>query len=323
MGAFLLQGVPIRLLPRGPSLWTRHFHTIGIQERKRRGPRGHILSTLDPELLKCEDVLDLSQKKNISIRFPGSEGSGMRLRYHARKLPFPPDSRGFLYYHSGTPAAPLDGSLRFRLTSDNIPLSFPHGRDLLAPWGLPWQITLAQIACIADYGVIRDQLIHDDLATAGQLSRCRSIFHETSKTFARYTLFHLGSTFLVNFSAALCFTTVGDTLYKVKLYPFRERVRNTSKKCFPWSGSAVARFEPSTLAEHTGRRVVHLRIVKIIQPVAPTIEGHKGRLVKPEAGQLLVASFRDGDPEPWAYDIDRKTEPALALRVLWDKLGLP
>ncbi|KAJ7110671.1 hypothetical protein C8R44DRAFT_633906, partial [Mycena epipterygia] len=90
---------------------------------------------------------------------------------------FPPHSRGFLYYHSDAPAGSLEGSLRFRVTSDNTPSLFPRGQDLLAPWGLPWRIILPQIACHPKYARIREQLLRENLATEGQLSHHRDIFH--------------------------------------------------------------------------------------------------------------------------------------------------
>lgn len=139
----------------------------------------HILSTLNPKLLKFKDGLDLSWKKSISIRFPDSNGPGARLWYSQSGqdgVPFPPDSSGFLYYNSEAPAGALERSLRFRLTSNNTPSSFSGGQDLLAPSGLPWRVTLPQIACYDLYPRIREQLLHENLATEEQLSQCRNIF---------------------------------------------------------------------------------------------------------------------------------------------------
>jgi hypothetical protein len=86
------------------------------------------------------------------------------------------------------------------------------------------------------------------------------------------------------------------------------------------SGSGVARFEPSTDPEYAGRRVVHLRITKIGNPVSITEET---TLLKPEAGQLLVRPSHSRI-EPWAYDIDASnTVAATALRALWDNSRIP
>jgi hypothetical protein len=84
------------------------------------------------------------------------------------------------------------------------------------------------------------------------------------------------------------------------------------------SGSAIVRFEPSTSPEYAGRRIVHLRIVKLLTPVSSVVDGNPRRfVVKPEEGEL-VAHFRDGEPHVWAYNIDDTGKVAAALRTLWD-----
>ncbi|KAJ7110681.1 hypothetical protein C8R44DRAFT_883801 [Mycena epipterygia] len=352
MSAFARQRPPTCLLARRASSRSRiRNYTAGMplgslelerKERKRPGRSPHIVPTLIPKHRKLDDLLDLSQRKSITIRFPGADGPGVRLRYSETGgcIPFPAHSRGFLYYHSVPPAGPLEGSLRFRVTSDNAPSSFHRGQDLVAPWGLPWSITLPQIVRHTRYHKIRDQLLRENLATEAQLSHCRDIFQDVRTISPQYTLFRLDSTFLLNFAAPMWLTAVGDALHTVRLHPFRDLVLdNTDETYFPWSGmsyaaiyecvpicflgSAAARFEPSNRAAHADRRMVHLRIVKIVEPVVSTVKGYNGRVIKPEEGQLLKVTFRGRLPEPWTYNIDRETEPALALRVLWDKSGLP
>ncbi|KAJ6546056.1 hypothetical protein DFH09DRAFT_1088014 [Mycena vulgaris] len=90
-------------------------------------------------------------------------------------------------------------------------------------------------------------------------------------------------------------------------------------------GSAVARFEVSTLPQHAGRRVLHIRIVKILQPVACSVAGYEGRVVRPKEDHLLTVRFHGGPPEAWAYDIHtppKNATPdfrvAAVLRVLWN-----
>ncbi|KAJ7110622.1 hypothetical protein C8R44DRAFT_800346 [Mycena epipterygia] len=314
-----LRGAPIRLVIRGTSskVFIRSYG-LGKSGLERR-----IISTLDPKLLEPGDILEMSHKKTARINFPGSDtrGLGALLIYVQTKdgrLPFPPNSRGFLYYHSEPPASPLESSVRFRLAPDNTPSSFLHGQDLLTPWGLPWRILLPQIACHAEYTKIRQQLQHEDLATSEQFSQCRDVFHG-HRIHPEYTLFRLDSTFLVNFSGKIHITTVGDVLHSVYLEPHRDEGYNSH---FCLSGSAHARFEPSTRPEHAGCRVVHLRILKIVEPVAFTMEGYAGRVVKPKEGELLTVSVRGSVPEPWAYDIDLKTKHGAALRALWDKSGV-
>ncbi|KAJ7110672.1 hypothetical protein C8R44DRAFT_883795 [Mycena epipterygia] len=82
-------------------------------------------------------------------------------------------------------------------------------------------------------------------------------------------------------------TAVGNVLHTVDINPFRD---SEAGNVLPWSGSAAARFEPSTDAKHAGRRILHLRIVKIIQPVTSTVKGYTGKVIKPEEGRLLNRS---------------------------------
>lgn len=72
-----------------------------------------------------------------------------------------------------------------------------------------------------------------------------------------------------------------------------------------------------------GRRIVHMRIVKITKPVECTVENYTGRVFKPEEGELLVVSSYNRSPKPWTFSMDHRTKPAAALRVLWDKSELP
>ncbi|KAJ7110574.1 hypothetical protein C8R44DRAFT_883708 [Mycena epipterygia] len=323
MGAFVLVGSPIRRLPNTCfRAFIRRYETrVRVRDdRSGRFKPRIIISTLNPMLLESGDVLDISSQKCITICFPAST-SGTKLSYlwtNGGLLPFPPRSRGFLYYHSESPS-PLQASVRFRVTPDNTPSSFSRGQDLLAPWGLPWQITLPQIGHHAGYPKILQQILHENLATEEQLSQCREVFRN-HLPYHRYTLFRLDSIFAVNFASNLTLMVVGDSLHPLKLEPFTYR---SCKRHTPWTGSALARFEASTRPEHTGRRVVHLRIVKITQPVECTMENYTGRVLKPEEGELFVVSSYNRAPEPWAYDVDAKGTCAAALRVLWHNSGLP
>ncbi|KAJ7079189.1 hypothetical protein C8R44DRAFT_654200, partial [Mycena epipterygia] len=229
-------------------------------------------------------------------------------------------SRGFLYYHSEPHAASLEGSVRFRITPDGTPASFLRGQDLLAPWALPWQITLLQIARFPKYARIQEQILRENLAKEGQLAHCRNIFRE--RISPQWMLFRLDSPFAVNFSAQISSPPFAARNLQESL-TWSGTLHSSSYQPSSWTsllGSAVARFEPSTRPEHAGRRVIHLHIVKIAAPVACTA---KGRMLEPKEGQLLTVSDNRRAPAPWRYDIDRKTDAAFALRVLWNKSGLP
>ncbi|KAJ7664857.1 hypothetical protein B0H17DRAFT_295631 [Mycena rosella] len=312
---------------------TRHPHTSSLCRRYSNAAteiapqsRWNIrnVSTLTPSLLTPADYIDLSGKARAAVHFPTSETHDFFPYTSAGNIPFPKHSRGFLYYQSDAHAGPLEGSIRFRLTPDNSPASFPRGQDLRAPSGFPWQILLPQVACRDHYTFIGAQLVHEKLITLDQLSRCRAVFASRARMAPQHTVFRLDSPFYVNFAKHLTVTVVGDQLHDVNLgYLFW--VREYSQKYFPWTGSAIARFERSTLREHAQRRAVSMRIVEILTPVTPTrdLQSARSRIIRPEEGQLFTVC-PNGPLDPWAYEIDSNpTKTADALRVLWDNSSTP
>ncbi|KAF8148782.1 hypothetical protein K438DRAFT_1866824 [Mycena galopus ATCC 62051] len=325
----------LRILGTTPPRFFRHarqcyaIHTEATPSPRHRLPTRilHSISTLNACLLTTADHLDISGRIYVTVRFPKSRAGLKASFFYERRridgsyprIPFPSESTGFLYYYRDPHAAPLEGSVRFRITSDNLPSSFVHGQDLLLPSGAPWQIMLLQVAMRAEYSRIRDQLLEEDLVTPEQLAQCRQIFSHRP-TFSETTLFRLNQSFPVNFGGEITLTVVGEELHVMRSQCFRARTFRGNIYS-PWAGSALARFEPSTSSEHAGRRIVHLRITKIITPVSCTMDEkeYQGRVLRPEEGQLLTVSFRGGPPKPWSYDIDdQNNHSAAALRVLWD-----
>ncbi|KAJ7663398.1 hypothetical protein DFH06DRAFT_987072 [Mycena polygramma] len=287
--------------------------------------RSFLISTLNPAALKPDDYVDLSHRRRLSFRFPNSrKGTRAIVRYYKKNdgqnirtpiVPFPPHSSGFLYYHRTPNAAPLEGSIRLRITPDPTPSSFQIGHDLSLPSGVPWQLLLLQLASQKLRTRFCDQLVDENLVPPQQLAKCRAL--PSTLIYPPLTLFRLDQPFPLNFGSTILLTLVGHALHKLRLCLFY--ADKDGAQCHPWTGSAVARFEPSTLPEAAGRRVVHLRIVKITTPVLCNLEkNYTVRLTKPEEGQLLLR--RSGDAEtPWAYDIDAKnSDTSLAFRALWD-----
>ncbi|KAJ7240133.1 hypothetical protein B0H12DRAFT_1074841 [Mycena haematopus] len=306
------------------------IHTEASEPLHARAPVGrpqHLISTLDPSRLTSRDYIDLSRREFFTIRFPTSYGTQKgQLRYQSdgpyRQIAFPPQSTGFLYYHRDPDGAPLEGSIRFRITSDNSPSSFIHGHDLRMPSGRLWQIILFQVVCAVQYVRLRKHLLAENLVTEDQTALCARLCAsiDRRKIYADGTLFRLTQEFEVHFTSDISLTIVGETLQSLRWRLFR--AKHDGKNIPVWSGSALARFEPSTNPEHAGRRVVCLRFVKISTPISCRVKRYKGRIVKPEEGQLLTLCLRGGAPAPWSYDIDANdTAPASALRALWDSSG--
>ena len=85
-------------------------------------------------------------------------------------------------------------------------------------------------------------------------------------------------------------------------------------------GSALARFERSTLPDHEGTRTVVLRFLKIITPVKCVIPLYDGYIVSPKEGELHRRSWKarkNLNPRAWSADID-KSVLFRGLQLLWD-----
>ena len=89
-------------------------------------------------------------------------------------------------------------------------------------------------------------------------------------------------------------------------------------------GSALARFERSTLPDHKGTRTVGLRFLKIITPIKCLIPFYDGNIVQPEEGKLhrrISQSPYKTDRRAWSVNIDdkgKKSSLAQGLQLLWD-----
>ena len=83
-------------------------------------------------------------------------------------------------------------------------------------------------------------------------------------------------------------------------------------------GSALVRFERSTIPDHKGTRTVVLRFLKIITPVECVIPHYAGKIVQPEEGELH-RRMRKTVPLVWSIDIDKdESVRARGLQLLWD-----
>ncbi|KAF7344833.1 hypothetical protein MVEN_01644600 [Mycena venus] len=316
-----------------------------------------IISTLNPDLLLPTDYLDLSRLDSKAIRFPTSQrGSWLSIAYNANPsqgakppISFPDKSAGYLYYDRPQDAAPLEGGVRLRVVvpskaaaaSPRSPSStFHHGHDLLTPIGLPWQISLPQIACSARYAVLLAELLAEYLATENQLAQCRAIFAEGRRwrVEPESTVFRLGQPFPVNLAEGIDVTVIGrDALHRLWMPDvFRVSSKeegepyNRAQSYAPWAGTALASFEPSSTPADSDprRRIVHLRFTHIspFTPIKTNMKNgaHFKGILKPRAGTFLTRTRRGGRaPVRWGCDIDvdsadGKGKVGEALRMLWD-----
>jgi hypothetical protein len=94
-------------------------------------------------------------------------------------------------------------------------------------------------------------------------------------------------------------------------------------------GSALARFERSTLPDHKNTRTIVLRFLEIITPVKCAVPLYDGRIVVPKEGELYRRSRTQKaidilNPPVWSIDIDNtiatkgKGNKIQAFQLLWD-----
>ena len=87
-------------------------------------------------------------------------------------------------------------------------------------------------------------------------------------------------------------------------------------------GSALARFERSTLEKHKGTRTVVLRFLEIITPVKCVMPLYDGHIMRPKKGELYRRSPQNSiiiKNQVWSVNIDkprRGVKPGFLL--LWD-----
>ncbi|KAJ7775474.1 hypothetical protein B0H16DRAFT_1507533 [Mycena metata] len=287
------------------------------------GPRGPgrparpFISTLNPLLLEPSDYIDLSGIQYKRVHFDPFDPRAPRSRRWIFYLqtgkggisPFPDHCAGFLYYHS-VPGAAIEGSLRFRIAADATRSSFSRGHDLLLPSGVLWQRLLPQLTR-PHYKHFCNQLLHEDLVTPQQISQCREIFGDRDIQ-PSLTLFHIGQEFPISLDlATLTLTGVGESLHRRIVIPLPSYFDPGV-----FTGSLIARFEPSTVGGH---RIVQIRITKIITPIVCTVPDYRGRIVEPKEGQLLTVKVNPvgHQPGPWKYDLERESALGRGLRALW------
>jgi hypothetical protein len=141
------------------------------------------ISTLVPERLCPEDLLDWSGLKTASCAVDNSSQPSSRLvytsSYHEQKgktwIPFPSNTRGFLYCHVPDPDHPAATEVRFRLIpelTDNPRTAFELGGDLLLSPAIPWRLHATAIARSQNrYVSLATLLLRDGLVSQDAMSQ--------------------------------------------------------------------------------------------------------------------------------------------------------
>ncbi|TBU54995.1 hypothetical protein BD310DRAFT_951062 [Dichomitus squalens] len=327
------------------------------QPERRLSRQYRIVRTLDPTKLTPSDYVDFSEKfiprVNIVTQSSHPEDATNLLpqRLSAgviatgfRDRRFPPNTAGFLYYHTPPYSPPLAGEVRFRVTPSPDPASFTQGYDLLMDYGVRWNIPLLYMTDKKEYTGLHTLLLQDGLVTpqlsdiaASAVEGLNKTAHGRKISFRRTVLvssFGRGFYIRVGHHNGYCMSIGTDTVVKKRVEcvaEFRVPVDGSGggAQYSPYEGSTICCFEPSTLPEHAGKRVVVLRILRLLDsdPIRPMPPPNKHEYplskLRPREGQLLM-TMRWGKVQPWSVDVDKDTtrpdthvEMGRMLRILY------
>lgn len=81
------------------------------------------------------------------------------------------------------------------------------------------------------------------------------------------------------------------------------------------AGTAVVRFELSTLPEHAGANMIVVRILKILQPVECVIPDYDGYHERPEAGSLITTREPTGEQRLFTINPARNEKLTIGLKT--------
>jgi hypothetical protein len=205
-----------------------------------------LILTLDPNKFaekkqQCLHIGNLTTFfTNVMLQNQSNVVKSQRLHYAKEIeicLPYPPDTKSFLYYYTPPEKPRIAAELRLRATSGGDPTSFESGSDLLKPNGQPWSRPLCVLSRRYKllYKKLReDRLVPDDLDAI--LSTFTSKFPRYKRSQILYTL---NDTFIVDFSCA-----------KVNFFVITEQGMESLRFDTPFSehrgGLGIKRIKPYT-----------------------------------------------------------------------------
>ncbi|KAJ6578860.1 hypothetical protein DFH09DRAFT_348953 [Mycena vulgaris] len=153
------------------QIWWKSPVFCNIKQRPGTTAVPDAVTTLDPARISPSNFFDISQsslrsefRKMSSKQVSDAHSRQFGNQISTSSTPFPPETRGFLYYHSPPNQSPLAGGIRFRVATDADQRSFVEGHDLLINSGLPWNIPIWELCTLRQYGKLRKILISDGFA---------------------------------------------------------------------------------------------------------------------------------------------------------------
>ncbi|KAF9475368.1 hypothetical protein BDN70DRAFT_883789 [Pholiota conissans] len=295
-----------------------------IPRHRRPKKTNPTISTLRPDIIisRGEQVYDLSGLNGPVVFAADRKRKGQQNygRDKTKWLPFPPNTRGYFYYHRSPGQSELASSIRFRLCEG--PEDFERGCDLLAPSGKPWGHTLLELAAhpylevfsalVLAEGLVDQEIISDLAKYGSQKEQDRSPF-----------LFTLAEPFFYNLALmkenVRILTRKKIIRVDLKMHPFAQQVaRPKHHWVSPLTGLVKLRFEISTLPEHVplGPTLV-LRVLEVVEPISMDPDYTRPAVVPPELG-TLVYQMRYGKKHIVCLPINRQKMSADILQLAKD-----
>ena len=196
----------------------------------RRNP----ISTFNQHRLLRSDHIDISNFTRPIVKLRdevnGSEHIWQMSYREVRgeRIPFPPNSSGFLYFHQPQGAPLLAGELRFRPTLNNLPESFSHGEDCMTPEGDVWKIPLFVLHSFPYHQHIYQRLRKDGLVSDALHSKLADVLKTCLCPRNTSVILHsLDQVFPINFAVrSFRFFIVGDSSCRMAdiRFPFEMQV---------------------------------------------------------------------------------------------------
>ncbi|KAF8340883.1 hypothetical protein F5887DRAFT_1284186 [Amanita rubescens] len=251
-----------------------------------------VISTLCPKRLKPSDCIDLSGILTPAVTLPCGR-TRLRGLNHDYKVPFPPNTRGFLYYHIPPKAPPFVGEIRFRCA--NSLQDFPNGKDLLSIDRFnPWSITLSTLSNQTTYLNFQRQLMLDDLASQTTVDTWvtkKALYKSHYIGPKNPILYYFRQPFLFRFdSRRLAFYTATKDQIGLCITNNPTSDHRRRRRVQPYGGISLVQMERYASPQRPKDEMVALRILEIVEPVKILIEDYDGHIQRPTEGALIQQS---------------------------------
>ncbi|KAF5336348.1 hypothetical protein D9611_006697 [Ephemerocybe angulata] len=256
---------------------------------------------------------------------------GGTAEYH----PFPPASKGFLYFHRkpGRESNIFSGEIRFRVVVNSSDSEFSadklfaDGHDLLDLSGLaPWRIHMVNLFVSKAYEPIRDLLVHQGFITSEQVSQGKRVVSETGWTRApaqERILENMTDEFVLSFPPGRITLTFprSDAIAQYFLSPWMglyEKGLSDGSQSEPrqYHGNAIVRFELARVPLRKGGNEHIAMVLRVLRLPSPDRQGNPDGIPfhLPDGGELLQSS--PGFVRGFKLKSASKHLPPSALEVL-------